>query len=84
MVSVNKTHVDYLKEIANNTSRHHDISILLTSNSNSFITNIYPPLQFDDTWRVGMMNFSVHNNIQNITTINTFLGIQLMVVQLGN
>jgi len=60
-----------LKDIAHNTNRHHDFSILLTSNTSEFTTNIYPPIQLDDDWQVGLMNFSVYNNnIQNITAMN--------------
>jgi len=67
---MSKLDIDYLKDIAHNTSRHHDFSILLTSNTSDFTTNIYPPIQLDDDWQVGLMNFSVYNNIQNITTKN--------------
>jgi len=59
-----------LKDIAHNTNRHHDFSILLTSNSSEFTTSIYPPIQLDDDWQVGLMNFSVYNNIQNVTAKN--------------
>jgi len=62
--------IDYLKNIAHNTSRHHDFSILVTSNTSDFTTSIYPPIQLDDDWQVGLMNFSVYNNIQNITATN--------------
>jgi len=65
-----KSEIDYLKDIAHNTNRHHDFSILLTSNNSEFTTNIYPPIQLDDDWQVGLMNFSVYNNIQNITAKN--------------
>jgi len=67
---MSKSEIDYLKDIANNTNRHHDFSILLTSNYNSFTTNIYPPIQLDDSWQIGLMNFSVYNNIQNTTAVN--------------
>jgi len=67
---MSKLDIDYLKDIAHNTSRHHDFSILLTSNTSDFTTNIYPPIQLDDDWQVGLMNFSVYNNIQNITAKN--------------
>ena len=69
-VSINKSHLDYLEEISSNTRREHDFSILLTSNTNDFTTNIYPPFQFNNNWSVGMMNFSVYNNIQNINATN--------------
>jgi len=62
--------IDYLKDIAHNTSRHHDFSILLTSNTSDFITSIYLLIQLDDDWQVGLMNFSVYNNIQDITAKN--------------
>jgi len=45
-------------------------SILLTSNTSDFTTSIYPPIQLDEDWQVGLMNFSVYNNIQNITAKN--------------
>jgi len=67
---MSKLDIDYLKDIAHNTSRHHDFSILLTSNTSDFTTSIYPPIQLDDDWQVGLMNFSVYNNIQNITAKN--------------
>jgi len=59
-----------MKDIAHNTNRHHDFSILLTSNTSEFTTSICPPIQLDDDWQVGLMNFSVYNNIQNITAKN--------------
>jgi len=67
---MSKLDIDYLKDIVHNTSRHHDFSILLTSNTSDFTTSIYPPIQLDDDWQVGLMNFSVCNNIQNITAKN--------------
>jgi len=67
---MSKLDIDYLKDIAHNTSRHHDFSILLTSNTNDFTTSIYTPIQLNDDWQVGLINFSVYNNIQNITAKN--------------
>jgi len=67
---MNKSEIDYLKDIAHNTNRHHNFSILLTSNTSEFTTNIYPPIQLDDDWQVGLMTFSVYNNIQNISAKN--------------
>ena len=67
---VSKTHLDYLEEISGNTKREHDFSILLSNNLNDFTTNIYPPLQLDNNWSVGLLNFSVYNNIQNINSSN--------------
>jgi len=67
---MSKSEIDYLKDIANDTNRHHDFSIVLTGISNSFTTNIYPPIQLDDSWQVGIINFSIYNNIQNITAAN--------------
>jgi len=67
---MSKLDIDYLKDIAHNTSRHHDFSNLLTFDTNDFTQNIYPPIQLDEDWQVGLMNFSVYNNIQNITAKN--------------
>jgi len=67
---MSKLGIDYLKDIAHNTSRHHDFSVLLTSSTSDFTTNMYPPIQLDDDWQVGLMNFSEYNNIQNITAKN--------------
>jgi len=67
---MSKLDIDYLKDIAHNTSRHHDFSNLLTFNTNDFTQNIYPPIQLDEDWQVGLMNFGVYNNIQNITAKN--------------
>jgi len=64
---MSKLDIDYLKDIAHNNSRHHDFSILLTSNTSDFTTSICPPIQLDDDWQVVLMNISVYNNIQNIT-----------------
>jgi len=67
---MSKSEIDYLKDIAHNTNRHHDFSIVLTSNTSEFTTSIYAPIQLDDDWQVGLMDFSVYNNIQNITAKN--------------
>jgi len=80
---MSKLDIDYLKDIAHNTSRHHDFSNLLTFDTNHFTQNIYPPIQLDEDWQVGLMNFSVYNNIQNITAKIMYLNIQLTMVQLG-
>jgi len=76
---MSKFDIDYLKDIAHNTSRHNDFSILLTSNTSVFTTSIYPPIQLDEDWQVGLMNFSVYSNIQNITAKILFLNTQLIV-----
>jgi len=75
--------IDYLKDIVHNTSRQHEFSNLLTFDTNDFTQNIYPPIQLDEDWQVGLMNFSVYNNIQNITAKIMYLNIQLTMVQLG-
>jgi len=61
---------DYLRDISHNTSRHHDFSILLTPNTCDFTTSLYPLIQLDDDWQVGLLKFSIYNNIQNITAKN--------------
>jgi len=61
---MSKLDIDYLKDIAHNTSRHHDFSILLKSDTSEFTTSIYPPIQLDDDWQVGLLSFSLYNNIQ--------------------
>jgi len=45
---MSKLDIDYFKDIAHNTSRHHDFSILLKSDTSDFTTSIYPPNQLDD------------------------------------
>jgi len=62
-----KSEIDYLSDIAHNTSRHHDFSFLYTSDTSDFTSNPYPPIQLGEDWQVGLMNFCVYNNIQNIT-----------------
>jgi len=43
---MNKLDIDYVKDIAHNTSRHHDFSILITDKTSDFTTSIYSANEF--------------------------------------
>ena len=66
-----KTQLDYLQGIETNTHKEPDNQLVLSKASNDFTTPIYPPLHLEQgKWAVGLRNFTVYNNIENIDATN--------------
>ena len=65
------TIIGLLKKLVSTTIRNHSHSLLLSSRTSDFTTQIFPPLELPGKrWTVGLLSLETYNSIPNITNKN--------------